>query len=68
MTVKLSLMILNSDDESVEEVEENDVEKEEVGSVRIEEETCKVLSTHFGDITRNDQGDESGEYALSSII
>lgn len=68
----------DSDNELVEEIEEYDVENEEVGSVGIEEEICKVLSTHFGDIARNDErnDDESQDndcwkenifYPLSSV-
>lgn len=51
-------VIDDSDDELVEEVEENVVEEEEVGGVQIEEEVCEMLSTQFGDIARNNEGND----------
>ena len=53
----------DSDDELVEQAEENDVEEEEACGIRVEEEACEVLPTHFGDVARNDGGDddESGD-------
>lgn len=52
-------------DELVEEVEDNDVgeEEDESRGIRVEEQTCVVLSTHIGDIAMNDgvNDDESGD-------
>ncbi|KAF2560755.1 hypothetical protein F2Q70_00014625 [Brassica cretica] len=48
-----------------EEEESNEVEEEEneEEGVRIDEEACEVLSSHFGDVARNDEEDnhDSGE-------
>lgn len=54
------------DDPGDEEVEDNDIgeeEEDEVLGIRVEEQTCEVLSTHIGDIAMNDgeNDDESGD-------